>query len=184
MTLSDESAGSGPSKNANGRIIAPPIVSCQPTSVTGFTGEPQRRSSTVATLSIAAAANAAATPSASMPPKPGASTIAKPNTAITADTIKRTRGRPASTHHERPTTKNVCDAPIIPATPPGRRYDATNSSGKNAPKFSAASTALRHHHEPRGNCRVNARISRPTGSERATASKSGRPAGRACVVNR
>ena len=164
--------------------MMPPIVSSQPTSVIGLTGDPQRRSNTVATLSITAAAKAADTPIASILPKPGANTTASPNTVITAATIKRTRGRPASTHHERPITKNVCDAPTMPATLPGKRYDATKSKGKNAPKFRAASTALRHHQDPRGNCRVNARISRPTGSDRISASSSGRPVGKACVVSR
>nr|WP_280420993.1 hypothetical protein [Nocardia carnea] len=71
---------------------------------------------------------------------------------------------------------------MVAASPPGSRYAATNSSGKNAPTLSMASTAVFHHHGPHGNVRVNARMSRPAGSARRQAASSGRSAGSSRTV--
>jgi hypothetical protein len=72
----------------------------------------------------------------------------------------------------------------VEASPPGSRYAARNSSGKNIAMLHVPRISARHHHSPEGRRRLAVRSTRPVGKARNVADRSGRSGGRRRSVTR
>ncbi|KAG1081137.1 hypothetical protein G6F40_015615 [Rhizopus arrhizus] len=151
----------------------PPAVNCHEVKVSADTGGCQRRLSTVPSAMDAALAKPAAMPtgsSAALGVSTSSATPARPLSAATTDRLRI--GAPSTVRASRITTSGWI-APKVAATPPGRRYAATNSSAQNTEKFSAPRMNARSHQMPCGNWRTASSSRMPAGSARSMATVSG-----------
>ncbi|MEM9712828.1 MAG: hypothetical protein AAGA17_11470 [Actinomycetota bacterium] len=132
------------------------------------------------------APRAATTPTRSTDAPGRTTTMATPMAAATPTTTSRRRITwPVTTQVMNPTSSGWTP-PIDAATPPGSRYTATISRGKNSPKLHAESrTSCRHCARPGHGAarqRAMATRTRPAGSSRDQATSSGRPSGNSSVT--
>ncbi len=81
-------------------------------------------------------------------------------------------------------TINGCVAPIVAATPPGKRYAATNNKTQKIEKFKAPRSAMRPIHTPLGRRRQSSSNINPAGKARSRARVIGYPAGNSSVVTK
>ena len=81
-------------------------------------------------------------------------------------------------------TISVCVELSTAASPPGKRYAATNSMAWKKPMFRKPSRATKPHSPRRGSLCVHASSNRPAGNTRMSAAVNGRFGGRNSVVTR
>ena len=157
-------------------------MSCQLVNAASETGRPQCLVSTTPVAMQTAPARPARTPTASSSAPERSTRSPTPMTPRVPATAVVRRNRSPSTGVASPAAMRGWIEPSVAATPPGKRYAATNSSTKNAPMLSTPRTAAFHHHEPIGRRRVRAARARPAGRARSVAASRGRPGGNISVV--
>ena len=157
------------------------MSSCQPVAAMRFGGAANRFVSTTPPANETLAPTAASTPAGSRSASGRTTTSPTPSAAMHPTVSSIARGRLPVITLVKAATSSGCSPPTAAATPPGKRYTATTSSGKKMPKLKAASTPVRHHSAPRGRQReTNAPTTSsatPDGTTRIDATNSGRPSG-------
>ena len=132
------------------------------------------------------APTAANSPTASNPAPGRITTKATPSAATDPTASSSGRGRRLTTTHDSAATRSGCSPPAAAATPPGSRYTATASSGKNNPKLNTASRPVRRHSAPRGRQREPSAptliSTTPAGSTRIALTSNGLPSGSNSVM--